>query len=305
MCPPDLNPKPFKKSGFRRRVFKITLPVSGPLELGIRTLVMGIVNITPDSFSKDGCLQPGHNPIRQARRMAQEGADIIDLGGESTRPGALPVTVKEELRRVIPVIEQLKTKISVPISIDTYKPAVAKAALAAGAEIVNYIKGAQPDTAMIRIVARYKAAFILMHMPGTPRSMQKLARYDNIVADISADLQKSIEICLENGLKSDKLIIDPGIGFGKTLEHNLQILNKLKEFKTLGCPVLIGTSRKSFIGKILGNEPRERLSGSLATVSAGIINGAHIVRVHDVRQTLEAVRVTDAIINEISSGTRE
>ena len=263
---------------------------------------MGIVNTTPDSFSQDGCLRKCHATPKAAISLAQkqirDGADIIDIGGESTRPGARRISAKEEIGRVIPVITSLTKKIKVPISIDTYKPLVAKAALDAGAGIVNNIMGSKPDVNLLKMIKNYNAAVVLMHIRGTPRTMQKNIRYRDLTAEITASLRKSIEKCLEIGIKSDRIIIDPGIGFGKTVEHNLEILNRLGDFKKLRRPLLVGTSRKSFIGKVLNRDVRDRLIGTAASVCASILNGAHIVRVHDVKEIKETVVMTDAIINE-------
>ncbi|OGX38150.1 MAG: dihydropteroate synthase [Omnitrophica WOR_2 bacterium RIFCSPHIGHO2_02_FULL_52_10] len=275
---------------------------AGPhhLSLGQRTYIQGIVNVTPDSFSNDGCWQ-GKDSTRRAVRLAQkhirEGADIIDVGGESTRPGAKPVSIREELARVIPVIRVLSGKVEIPISVDTYKPAVAQAALDAGACILNTILGAHPPSRLLKMARNYNAAVVLMHMRGVPRTMQTGIHYHDVIADIINALERSIEKCLEAGIKSDKIIIDPGIGFGKTAGHNLEILNRLKDFKTLGRPLLIGTSRKSFIGAVLNKDVGQRILGTAATVCASILNGAHIVRVHDVKAMRDIALMTDAILN--------
>ena len=272
------------------------------LSLGQHTRVMGIVNTTPDSFSQDGCMRKSDGTrstaLALARKHIREGADIIDIGGESTRPGAKRVSVKEEINRVLPAITSLVKKIKIPISIDTYKPPVAKAALDAGASIVNNIMGTKPDLDLLKMIKKYNAAIILMHIRGTPRMMQKNIHYRDLTAEIVSSLKKSIEKCLEIGIKSDRIIIDPGIGFGKTVEHNLEILNRLGDFKRLRRPLLVGTSRKSFIGKVLNKDVRHRLIGTAASVCASILKGAHIVRVHDVKAIKEVVTMTDAIINE-------
>jgi dihydropteroate synthase len=272
------------------------------LELGFQSKIMGIVNLTPDSFSRDGCLRRSADYTRCAVRLAEkfirEGADIIDIGGESTRPGSQPVTVKEELKRILPAITQVVKICKTPISVDTYKTIVAKHALDAGANIINNIKGVSPDRSLLRMVQHYGAAIVLMHMRGSPRTMQSKPFYRDCVKEIIVELRKSIEICLEIGIKSDKIIIDPGIGFGKTLEHNLEILNRLREFACLNRPILVGTSRKSLIGKVLGLDIQHRLLGTAATVCTSILNGAHIVRVHDVKQIKEIVTMTDAIMNQ-------
>ncbi len=275
------------------------------LRLGERTVVMGIVNCTPDSFSKDGCLSPlydnqddfVHRAERRALRFIKEGADIIDIGGESTRPGADRIHAREEVERVIPVIKSLVKKIDVPISIDTYKPLVARKALDAGACIVNNIMGTRLDGRLLSMVRDYKAAIILMHIRGTPRTMQKNIFYNNLIKDIISELKDSIAMCLDIGIDPSRIIIDPGIGFGKTVEDNLKIINKLEEFGKLKYPILIGTSRKSFIGKILDKEVDKRLAGTIASVCAAVVRGAHIVRVHDVRPVKEAITIMDAILN--------
>lgn len=268
--------------------------------MGLRTHIQGIVNVTPDSFSNDGCWQ-GKNSVQHAVRLAQkqirEGADIIDIGGESTRPGAKPVDAQEEIERVIPVIKALTGKVKVPLSVDTYKPAVAQAAMDAGACILNTILGANPPARLLKMARDYNAVIILMHMRGTPRTMQTNIHYQNVITDIMDSLGRSIEKCLEAGIKSDKIIVDPGIGFGKTAGHNLEILNRLNDFNALGRPLLIGTSRKSFIGAVLSKDVSQRLFGTAATVCASILNGAHIVRVHDVKAMRDIALMTDAILN--------
>ncbi len=262
---------------------------------------MGVVNVTPDSFSRDGCLSRTGGPkyaLSLAQKYIRDGADIIDIGGESSRPGALRITAKEEINRVIPTIQALVKKTTVPISIDTYKPLVAKAALDAGASIVNNIMGTNnPNDNLLKMIKKYDAAVVLMHMRGTPQTMQRNIHYHDLIDEIISALGKSIEKCLEIGIKSDKIILDPGIGFGKTVEHNLEILNRLDDFGALERPLLIGTSRKSFIGKVLNREVGNRLMGTAATVTTSITRGAHIVRVHDVKAMKEIALMTDAILN--------
>ncbi|HQP10997.1 MAG TPA: dihydropteroate synthase [Candidatus Omnitrophota bacterium] len=262
---------------------------------------MGIVNVTPDSFSRDGCLQKTRKlpsaALFLAQRHVREGADIIDVGGESTRPGAERLSAKEETRRVVPVLKALAQKIRIPISIDTYKPAVAKAALDAGASIINNIMGSKPDPSLLKMAKNYDAAVVLMHIRGTPRTMQKRIAYADLIGEIIDSLRKSVEKCLEIGIKSDRIIIDPGICFGKTVEHNLKILNRLRDFEVLDHPLLVGTSRKSFIGNVLGKDVAHRLIGTAATVCVSILRGAHIVRVHDVKEIKEAATMADAIVN--------
>lgn len=257
--------------------------------------------MTPDSFSGDGCWRDGSKAARGfelAKKLIEDGADILDIGGESSRPGSKRISAREELKRVIPVIKKIARTYSIPISIDTYKPSVAQGALEAGAVIVNNIKGIDPDKSLLKIIKRYNAGIVLMHMKGTPRTMQKNIKYTNLMREITDSLRESIEICLEIGINSDKIIIDPGIGFGKTAEHNLEIINRLNDLRALKRPILIGPSRKSFIGKVLKDEAEDRLIGTAAAVCAGILNGARIVRVHDVKAIKQAVLMTDAILNQ-------
>lgn len=266
------------------------------LPLGERTLVMGIVNVTPDSFSGDGVTDT-EAAVARVWKFVEDGADIVDIGGESTRPGSQPVPVGEELRRVIPVIERLTAQnFPLPISIDTYKPEVAKRALEAGACIVNDIFGLR-QPGMLDLVSELKPTVVIMHMQGTPQTMQLNPTYTDCVREIAEFLKHQSEKAMAVGLPKERIIVDPGIGFGKTVEHNLEILRRLREIKALGFPVLIGTSRKSFIGKVLGIDiPSERVWGTAATVAIAIANGADIVRVHDVREMAQVVRMTDAIV---------
>ena len=252
---------------------------------------MGVLNITPDSFSDGGKYLDIKKAIKQAKQMVADGADIIDIGGESSRPGAKPITPEVELKRVAPVIEKLAKEIKIPISIDTYKPKVADACLKLGANIINDITGI--DNEMREIAAKYKANVIIMHMQKKPQNMQENIAYNNIISDIKSFLQKRVDKARKAGIKN--IIIDPGIGFGKTVENNLEILNSLSEFKNIHCPILIGTSRKSFIGAITGESENNRLDGTIASSVAAIINGANIVRVHDVCEVAQAVKVVDAI----------
>ncbi len=284
-----------------RKIFKVT---AGPytLELGKRTRIMGIVNLTPDSFSGDGCLTRSRGGVQKAAALAEtmvrEGADLLDLGGESTRPGSRRVCVAEEIRRVIPVVKALAQRIKIPLSVDTYKTIVAQHALDAGAVIINNIMGTKKNKSLLKMVRDYDAAIVLMHIRGIPSTMQRDVVYRSLFEEIAESLEKSIENCLEIGIRSDRIIIDPGLGFGKGVEHNLQIINRLKYLSRLNQPILIGASRKSFIGKVLNQDGSGRLWGSLACVCAGILNGAHIFRVHDVCQTKQIAVMTDAIINE-------
>ena len=270
------------------------------LTLGHVTRIMGIVNCTPDSFSGDGKLAGGKDTavcLRYALKLIRDGADIIDIGGESTRPGALGVPLKEEIRRVIPVIDVLARKIKVPISVDTSKLEVARRALDAGVSIVNNIRGTQISTGFLKMVRDYKAAIVIMHMRGFPATMQAYARYKNVVSEVIEELQISVEKCLEIGIKKDRIIVDPGIGFAKTAEQSLCLVNHLNRLNICRCPILLGTSRKSFIGQVLGKPAESRLLGTAATVITGAVQGAHIVRVHDVKAIKETLKMTDAILN--------
>jgi dihydropteroate synthase len=260
------------------------------------TVVMGIVNVTPDSFYDGGKRFDGARAAADGFEMIDSGAEILDIGGESTRPGAQPVTADEELRRVLPVIRELRRKSNVPISIDTYKEVVARAALDAGADIVNDISALRFDPAMAGLVARASVPVILMHMQGVPQTMQREPRYQDVVLEVQDFLAACVRSAKLAGIAQEQIIIDPGIGFGKTLVHNLALLKDLHSLKSLGQPLLIGVSRKAFIGKILNSAaPEERLEGSLAAAVAAAFSGANIVRVHDVRETVRALRVTDAI----------
>jgi len=266
------------------------------LPLGEKTLIMGIVNVTPDSFSGDGLGGDAQAAIAHGKRMVSEGADILDIGGESTRPGSEPVSVEQELGRVLPVLEALAAEVDVPISIDTYKSSVAKRALASGASIANDISGLHADEEMAGVVAGAGAAVVVMHIRGAPRDMQQDPRYADVIGEISDYLEEGIARAEAAGLTRDQIVVDPGIGFGKKLEHNLEILRRLREFRCLGCPVMVGTSRKSMIGMILDLPVEQRLEGTAATVALAIQAGADIVRVHDVKKMARVARVADAIV---------
>jgi len=267
------------------------------ITLGRKTMVMGILNVTPDSFSDSGLFYSPQKAIDHGLAMADEGADIIDIGGESTRPGSRSVGVKIELKRVLPVIEGLAKKIKIPISVDTKKAEVARLAVDFGAEIINDISALNGDKNMAETIRKTRAAAILMHMRGKPKNMQKGSlAYDNLMGEITDYLKQSSKKALNAGIEKDCIVIDPGIGFGKTPEDNYKIIKNLSELKALGMPVLIGTSRKSFIGKITGGEPDERMEGTAATVAAAIMNGCHIIRVHDVEAMKKVAAVTDAIV---------
>lgn len=267
------------------------------LTLGYKTLVMGILNVTPDSFSDGGLFYSQQRAVEHGLQMTAEGADIIDIGGESTRPGAKSVSATMELKRVLPVIESLVKQVKIPISIDTKKAQVARQAIAAGAEIVNDISALNGDKKMVTTIKETGVAVVLMHMRGTPQNMQKgNLVYADIMGEIVAYLKKSSEKAVKAGIEKDCLVIDPGIGFGKRPEDNYKIIKNLFELKGLGMPVMVGTSRKSFIGKLTGGEPRQRLEGTAATVAAAIINGCHIIRVHDVAAMKKVAAITDAIL---------
>ena len=263
------------------------------LEFGKRTYVMGILNITPDSFSDGGRYFAQTDAVLHAFQMLKDGADIIDIGGESTRPGAEQVSAEEEMKRVVPVVAKLRQKTNVPVSVDTYKSQVAEEAIKAGANIVNDITGLHFDPKMADIVAQNNASVVIMHIKGTPKDMQKDPHYDDVVGEVYHYLLKAVEDARAKGIK--QIMIDPGIGFGKTAEHNLELLNRLSEFRGIGVPLLVGVSRKSFIGKILDTPVESRLEGTAAAVAASILNGADIVRVHDVREMRRVALVADAI----------
>ncbi len=278
---------------------KFVLNLNGyKLNLGKRTHIMGVVNLTPDSFSGDGLYHKFQidRICGQIEKMVEDGADIIDVGGESSRPGAKSVPIKEELARTIPAIKVLAKKIKAPISIDTYKPQVARQALDNGAVIVNDITGLR-NPEMAKIVARYKAGIVIMHMKGRPRNMQDNPVYHSLIDEILEFLKKQVNFAVGSGIDREKIIIDPGIGFGKTLEHNLEILKCLSEFKVLGRPILVGPSRKSFIGKILNVQPKDRIFGTVSSCVLAVKNGVKIVRVHDVKEVRQALRISDAITN--------
>ena len=266
-------------------------------DLSSRTHLIGILNITPDSFSDGGIYFDGkiniEKVVEDALKMEKSGADFIDVGGESTRPGSEKVTVEKELERVIPVISELSKKTDLPISIDTYKHEVAEEALKEGAVIVNDISAFNFDEKMPEITAKYNASCILMHIKGTPKNMQLNPEYDDVVEDVYKYLENSVKTAEDAGIK--QIIIDVGIGFGKTLEHNLTLIKNLSRFKELNYPILLGASRKSFIDKIYPTPMHERLDGTIAANTVGILNGANIIRVHDVAANKRAVRITDSL----------
>jgi dihydropteroate synthase len=269
---------------------------AGPhtLECGSRTLVMGILNVTPDSFSDGGRFFDPEIAVAEGIEMVRDGADLLDVGGESTRPGSDPVPLETELDRVLPVIKRLVAEVSVPISVDTRKPEVAKRALEAGAAIVNDVT-AGSDPEMFAVVRRSGAGMVLMHMRGEPKSMQQLTDYDDVVEDVRAYLGERIEAAAGAGIERERLAIDPGLGFAKTTDQSLLLMKEVGAFAELGRPLLVGPSRKSFIGDVLGTDVRERMEGTAGAVAWMAGRGAHVVRVHDVKQMVRVVRVVDAI----------
>ena len=279
-----------------RKVFTLDLPGGRTIELGNRTAIIGVLNITPDSFSDGGQNFEPERAIDRALELESEGANILEVGGESTRPGAARLPVHEELERVMPVLRGLAGRLRIPIAIDTYKSEVAAAAAEQGVVIINDISALRFDPALADVAARTGTVLALMHMRGEPANMQEIEPSADIFAEIETDLEHAIRLAESRGVKQNQLIVDPGIGFGKTLEQNLAIINHLDRFESFGLPLMIGTSRKSFIGRLTGREPSDRLLGTAASVAAAIIRGAHIVRVHDVAQILDVVRVTDALL---------
>ena len=261
------------------------------------TLVMGIVNVTPDSFADGGKFLEPDNAVVRALELVRQGADLLDVGGESTRPGAPTVSEAEELARVIPVIEQLARRVTVPISIDTVKPAVARAALAAGASFVNDVGANRQDDSMFRVVAESGAGYICMHMQGTPQTMQTAPQYDDVVREVGEFFEERLARLTHCGVKPEQVVFDPGIGFGKSVRHNLQLLGAMRSFTRFARPLLLGASRKSFIGQIVAADVSERLPGSLACACLAVEAGVQIIRTHDVAETVQAVRVTEAVVN--------
>jgi len=268
------------------------------LRLGAQTRIMGIINCTPDSFSDGGKFDTVDKALAESLKMAGEGASIIDVGGESTRPGSEPVTIEEELERVLPVIEAIRRDSDIWISIDTYKAPVAREALKAGADMINDISGLRFDAAMPKLAAENKVPVIVMHILDTPKTMQRHPEYENVVKDIYSYFSERIESLEKSGIEREKIVLDPGIGFGKTLEHNLSLLNNIEKFAKLERPILVGPSRKFFLGKLLGLPVDDRLEGTAAAVVLAITRGAHIVRVHDVREIARVTQVADAILSE-------
>jgi dihydropteroate synthase len=284
-----------------RKTFRLKLP-SRTLVLGERTLIMGVLNVTPDSFSDGGKFLDPASAIEHALVMERAGADLLDIGGESTRPGSYATPAKKELARILPVLEGLRGVLKIPISIDAQKFEVAEAALDAGAEIINDISGLKFDPRLAKLAARCRVPLILMHLRGEPRTMQKAAFARDVMKEVSQGLKESIAIARKAGIAKSQIILDPGIGFGKSFAQNYELLEKLPLLAKLGYPLLVGTSRKGFLGETLAREgkpapPEERIWGTAATVTASILNGAHIVRVHDVPEMAQVARVADCLAN--------
>ena len=286
-------------------MYKECLPVKRPFPAQLldktHTQVMGIFNATPDSFYDGGRYPDEADILPRIRQMVEEGADIVDIGAESSRPDAYPITEEEELRRAIPAWEAALTT-GIPVSVDTYKAAVARRALQLGAVMINDISALRHDPDMGGVLAEFGCVCVLMHMQGTPKTMQVSPVYRNVVTDIYDFFARRIEAALHSGIAGDRIWIDPGFGFGKTVEHNLKLLRRLDEFQRLGFPILMGTSNKSMIGAVLGTPPDDRLEGTAATVAIGIARGVHCVRVHDVKAMARVARMCDAILGKGNSG---
>lgn len=267
----------------------------GNIDMRRRTALMGILNVTPDSFSDGGRYLEARKAIARGVELAEQGADIIDIGGESTRPGARPLSAPEEIERVVPVVRELRRVISIPLSIDTVKAEVARAALDAGADVVNDISALRFDPDMISLIVEEKVPVVLMHMQGTPRTMQESPRYQNVLQEVKDFLRSRVAFSVERGVAAGQIVIDPGIGFGKDLEHNLALIRGISTLTSLAQPVLVGPSRKTFIGKILNVGPDDRLEGSLAAAVAAALGGAGMIRMHDVKEARRAMALADAI----------
>jgi len=287
-----------------RQTFSLSLPNLGPLQLGVHTLVMGIINVTPDSFADGGRRFSADAAIAGAIAMAHAGADLVDIGAESTRPGADPLPVDEELGRLVPVLEGLRGRLKIPVSIDTYKAPVADRAIDLGAAIVNDVSALAFDPAMAEVVARRGVPVILMHTRGRSREMYALARYTDPVGEVAAELAARVAVAEAAGIPRGQIILDPGLGFAKRAEHSLAVLAGLPRLAALGCPLLVGPSRKSFLTAALGDVPPDhREWGTAAAVTAAVLLGAHIVRVHGVAEMIDVVRVADALRSHSTSGT--
>jgi len=287
----------------KRKQYKLPLR-SGTLLLGKRTLIMGVLNVTPDSFSDGGKFIAVRSAVRQALALERAGADLIDVGAESTRPGSQETDLEEELRRLLPVLRALRGKLKIPLSVDTRKARVAEAAIGEGAQIINDVSGLRHDPALAGVAAKYKIPLILMHMRGEPRTMQQKPFARDVLKDVRQGLCKSLEVARRAGVRRSQIILDPGIGFGKSFAQNYELLRRLPEIAKLGYPLLVGTSRKGFLGKAVSRgarlaAPEERIWGTAATVTASILGGAHMVRVHDVAEMAQVTRVADLVLGEL------
>jgi dihydropteroate synthase len=287
----------------RRKKFRLTLP-SRVLVLGERSLVMGVLNVTPDSFSDGGRYFSVKSAVEAALAMQRVGADILDIGAESTRPGSSGISAEEEVARLLPVLQALRGRLKIPVSVDTRKASVAELAIGAGAELLNDVSGLKRDPGLAEVAARHRVALMLMHMRGTPGTMQKLPFAKDALRDVTAGLRQSIAIARRAGVAKSQIILDPGIGFGKSYAQNYELIAKLPALAKLGYPLLVGTSRKGFLGATLARHgkpapPGQRIWGTAATVTASILNGAHIVRVHDVGEMLQVARVCDALLSSL------
>jgi dihydropteroate synthase len=285
----------------KRKHFQIKLP-SRTLRLGQRTFIMGVLNVTPDSFSDGGKFLDPQRAIEHAFAMERAGADLLDIGGESTRPGSSGTLAEEELARILPVLEGLRGRLKIPITVDTQKAEVAEAAVAAGAEIINDTSGLKNDPRLAEVAARLRVPLILMHMRGRPHSMQKRPFARNVIQDVTRGLRASVAIARKAGVSKSQIILDPGIGFGKSFSQNYELLARLPDLAKLGFPLMVGTSRKGFIGATLGRNgkpapPEERIWGTAATVTACILGGAHIIRVHNVSEMVQVARVADYLLD--------
>jgi dihydropteroate synthase len=288
------TPMVIPSSSCARAVFRVKDRI---LPLSDRVHIMGVLNVTPDSFSDGGLYLDPEAALARALTMVEQGADLLDIGAESSRPGADLVEEHEELHRLIPVVRAVCRKVAVPVSVDTRKARVAQQALDAGAAIINDVSALRFDAEMAAVVARYGAGIILMHMQGTPKDMQQAPRYVNVTDEVRVFFQERMQAALNAGVSLNRILLDPGIGFGKNLEHNLTLLAHLHAFTTLGRPILIGVSRKAFIGRVLDRRVDERLMGTAAAVAVAVVNGARVVRVHDIEQIRDVVRVTEAIMS--------
>lgn len=292
MSTPELSERSIPRQKF------LFCPRDRRIVLGQRTLIMGVVNVTPDSFFEDSRFFEKSRAVERCLQLVEEGADLLDIGGESSRPGSRPLPLEDELERVIPVLQDIRGRVAVPLSVDTTKSPVAREALTAGADIINDISALRFDPELAGVVSSSGAGIVLMHMRGVPENMQQIPASPDILREIRVDFDEALRTADEAGIRRDRILIDPGIGFGKTVDDNLKILNRLSFLQSFQLPILVGSSRKTFIGKILGVPPEGRLMGTTASVSLAVARGAHIVRVHDVKEMRDVVAVADAIVTE-------